>query len=141
MIMLPDGIQTRMTLGLWGEDTVRKILRHSGFDTIKPRKGEGGDILAMGMRIEVKTAYQNADGQYRFCLTKEGCTDHLKSDVIVLILISRSGIGTTFVIPRTALELRKHLCLPKPYGYRGKYAEYKKPIIDGLKFQHRRILQ
>jgi len=141
MILMPDGLITRMQLGLWGESVVRAELRRKGFDVIKPRWHSGGDIIAMSLKIEVKTAYQNQDGQYRFCLCKDGCTDHSKSDIVILILVSRSGIGTTFVIPCSALENKKHLCLPKPYGYRGKYAEYKKSIMDGLKLQSRRILQ
>lgn len=134
--ILPENINTRMQLGQFGEDYVRAELRRAGYDVITPRKGTGGDLLACGLRIEVKTAYQNRDGKYRFCLCKDdhsGHTDHRKSDVVILLCCSSAGLVTSFVVPVVALENKNHISLTRKRGGKCKYNEYRKPILTGLK--------
>lgn len=134
--VVPENITTRLQLGQFGEDYVRATLRDAGYDVIVPRKGNGGDLLACGLRIEVKTAYQNRDGKYRFCLCKDddcGKTDHRKSDVIILLCCSSAGLITSFVLPVVVLENKSHISLTRKRGGHSKYNEYRKPILTGLK--------
>jgi hypothetical protein len=131
--IVPESVTTRYQLGQFGEDVVRSTLCSLGYDVQSARKGEGGDLIAGGLRIEVKTAAQNRDGGYRFCLWKEGCTDHRKSDVVILLCCSSGGLITTFVLPSDALTNKEHLHIPRIRSYRGKYREYRKSIKDGLR--------
>lgn len=136
MIVCPDNLTTKMQLGMWGEAIVRQTLKKAGFDAKKARRAVGGDIVACGLKIEVKTANQGTDGTYSFCLTKDdkyGATNHERADVVVLLAVAASGIVHTFVIPCAALANKPSIRLTRLRGYRGKYAEYRKPIIDGLK--------
>jgi hypothetical protein len=127
-IILPESITTRKQLGQFGEDYVRAKLRKAGYDVLGTRYGTGGDLLACGLRIEVKTAYQNGDGGYRFCLCKDdesGRTDHRKSDVVILLCCSSAGLITNFVVPVAALWEKDHIPIPRLKNYHGKYAEYR----------------
>lgn len=135
-MIVPEDVNTPAKLGRFGEQYVWGELRRAGFDVRATCKGDGGDLLACGLRIEVKTAAQNKDGGFRFCLHKDdkkGKTDHRKSDVIILICCSQAGLITTFVIPIVAIVKKDNLRLPRTRGYRGKYAEYRKPLIKGLR--------
>lgn len=132
-MIMPEHIKTRAQLGLFGEDYVRATLRRAGFDVFACRKGEGGDLIACGLRIEVKISNQSKKGHYQFCLKKEGCTDCTKSDIVILLAVSTGGLITSFVLPSIVFSGKQKCELPKLYGYRGKYAEYRKPILDGLR--------
>lgn len=128
MTVLPESITTRWQLGQFGEDYVRALLRRAGYDVVGTRWGTGGDLLVCNLRVEVKTAYQNKDGGYRFCLCKDdaaGKTDHRKSDVVILLCCSRAGIITNFVLPIAALTTKDNIRIPRLKDYHGKYAEYR----------------
>lgn len=136
MILCPEGANTRMKLGMWGEFIVRRELENAGYTVRKQPKLKGGDLLAAGLKIEVKAAHEDRSGAYWYCLTKNdkwGRTDHEQADVLILIAVNPSGFASTFVIPAEALAGMTNLRITRGRGYRGKYAEYKKPILTGLR--------
>ena len=130
MIIVPEEINTHNALGRWGEEYVWRECRKAGLD-VKVAL-DGGDLVVNGLRIEVKTASQGHDLRYRFCLCKEGCTDHRRAEIIVLLAVANSGLVTVFVVPIEALTLKDNITLPKLRGYKGKYVEYRKPLVKGL---------
>lgn len=130
-MIVPEGITTHNQLGRWGESYVWAELQHAGYDVQLPLKGDGYDLLVGGLRIEVKTAAQGHDRRYRFCLSTKR-SDHRHADVVILLAVSTAGLITSFVVPVEALTLKDNITLPKLRGYRGKYAEYRKPILKGL---------
>lgn len=128
-MIIPEEITTHNQLGAWGEKYVWSECRKAGY-TVETT--HGCDLIVNGKRIEVKTAAQGHDRRFRFCLCND-TTNHRDSDIVILLAVSASGIVTTFVVPIDALTLKDNITLPKLRGYRGKYAEYRKPILTGLK--------
>lgn len=130
MIIVPDTINTHNQLGAWGESYVWQECRKAGFNVAVAH--EGGDLVVNGLIVEVKTAAQGHDQRYRFCLCKEGSTNHRRAEVVVLLAVANSGLVSVFVVPIEALTLKDNITIPKLRGYRGKYAEYRKPLMKGL---------
>lgn len=136
MLMCPDHLTTKMQLGMWGEGAIAGILRRAGYDVRKQKRADGGDLFTCGLKIEVKTAYRNNKGMWNYCLKKAdkyGHTDHERADLVILLAVAPSGLVTTFVIPCDALSDKCALTIPRLRGYKGKYAEYRKPVVDGLR--------
>lgn len=136
MLLCPDNANTNMKLGMWGEHIVKRELECAGYQVTKQPRFKGGDLLASGLKIEVKAAREDKSGAYWYCLSKNdkwGRTDHESADIIVLLAVNPAGFASTFVIPKEALAGMRSLRITRGRGYRGKYAEYKKDILVGLR--------
>jgi len=130
-MIIPEEITTHNQLGAWGEKYVWHECRKAGFD-VKSNDGGGGDLMINGLRIEVKIAAQGHDRRYRFCLCNKGHSDHRRADIVVLLAIASSGLIHSFVLPIEALTNKDFVTIPTLRGYKGKYAEYRKPLMKGL---------
>jgi len=121
--------------GTAGEMLARELLLASGYFAGTTRKYGTGDILAFDhkaqrqFKIEVKVSRQGYQGDYKFCLRKEGKggkTDFRKSDVLMLICVSKSGAFTVFCINTVNVGDVWSITLPgRLTGYAGKYRQYK----------------
>jgi len=127
--------QSAKARGTAGELLAVELFRHAGYITGHSRHYKSGDawvydeIANRKKRLEVKISKVGVNGEYKFCLRKEsgkGKTDYRKSDVLVLICLSKSGSFTVFVTNTVNVGDVWNIGLPgKLAGYAGKYAGWK----------------
>jgi hypothetical protein len=124
----PVEILNRRTLGRLGEFTVWNALEASGYQVRRARMFQG-DLRVIApdgeiFNVEVKTARPGADGKWRACLYKRGCTDHKHADIVVLLAVC--GVqAVPFVIPVKDLPGRSCVITSSPQRYAGRLAAYR----------------
>ena len=123
-------------LGAAGECWAREFFAGRGFEIrdchtlgdMEIVDRQSGEILV----IEVKTARRGVDRRrskfyWRFNLRKAGHTDHRKSDRVLAIALSASGVPVPYLIPTSDVFGLSCLTIsgndPRDYG--GKYAQYR----------------
>lgn len=123
----------RRGLGCLGENTVWQALEASGYKVQRARTLEG-DLRAIRIatgeiyRVEVKTARRGKDGRWRFTLYKEGHTNHVLSNVVVLLAVLDCLQAVPFVVPVAQVEKKHHVVIGDPFSYRGWLAAYRRDL-------------
>jgi len=126
--------RSRLALGALGERYAAILFRRAGYEVSHTHRDGRGDLLvyvAAGtkFKVEVKTARQNAEGRWRFCLyksDKHGRTDYHDSDFVVLLAVTRSGHAVSFLIPTGDIDARTQITFTSnPRTYSGRWATYR----------------
>ena len=126
---------SRIEVGDLGERLVCRLLSSQGFSVRRLKPGQGPDVIATDksgavVKIEVKAACKGRDNKWRATLVKEGHTNHNKSDIVMLICLSSSGV-TIFVIPVRDIQNRRHIAITSdPATYRGMFAKYRQDKLS-----------
>lgn len=113
----------RAKLGFFGEVLAMKYLESLGHSVAyMGASAVGYDLLASGLRIEVKTAQVNKRGKYQVSLSKVGHSDIKKSDVLIVLCVGYAGKVTPLIIPTHAIADNRQLTVSSTF--KGKLAQY-----------------
>lgn len=128
---------SRSGIGALGERYVGAALEKQGWQVSYQHCNKQGDLRAWNpetgeiVRIEVKTARRNADGNWCFNLFKKGKTSVLHADVVILLAVLKSGRPVPFIVPVTAIANRHYIKLSRhPEEYAGQLAQYRRKEIE-----------
>lgn len=117
---------TGQELGILGELYVTRMLSSAGILTCK---GGLADLLADGVRVEVKAArrsqYARGKRGYQFCLHAPG-RKGFQGDVLVLLCYWKMGQDPgAFIIPASDVGQRKSITIcGQPWTYAGRWAPF-----------------
>lgn len=121
-------------VGVAGEQWVALALKAAGYEVRITHERGLGDLRVVDgdgvvQYVEVKTARANVRGKWCFTLFKRKGqrvkTDHRRADVVVLVVVTRSGGCVPYVIPAGMLNQNSVQISGHPGEYVGKYAQYK----------------
>lgn len=111
-----------MELGRRVEALAAEALRERGHCVIMTSHKTAYDILAGGLRIEVKAArrYRNKrSGRYQAAIRNH------RADLLIMACCDGTEVSAWFIIPAAALEGQRNLAIwSDPREYSGKWAPY-----------------
>lgn len=124
---------SRIALGVWGEKYATRRLRKltTIARAIVHYKRYAGDIQAITsngdiLRIEVKTATLAVDGKFHATLKKEGHTDCIGAQFVILLCVVDTQLVIPFIIPTIALGNRRAIAITRnPMSYNGQWSKYR----------------
>lgn len=129
MVHLSD--KNRKGIGAAGEMTARLLFEKAGY-AVRLAGRHRGDLTVIdtttgeSTNIEVKTARRGKGGKWRFTLFKQGCTNHLDADYVLLLAVLKSGRCVPFLVPVDKLADQKQAVITShPDSYTGKLAAYR----------------
>ena len=125
---------TAYVRGKVGEKLVSLMLESQGYRVTVPDRKCQGDLIATdlttgeALRVEVKTGLAGSNREFKFCLQKDdryGGTDCGRSDVVILLAVTRAGSHALFVIPAGDLAQKSIAISGDPHQYRGKWSTFR----------------
>jgi hypothetical protein len=130
---------SRHGVGISGEMAIRLALMSVGYKVFPTGKRKCGDLavtISEGntVTIDVKTAQQSADGNYRFSLTRQEKngkkkTCHMDSHFVALVAVTKSRRVAVFLIPSLMLSEQSNICLSANSLFSGgKYDAYRQDV-------------
>lgn len=121
----------RQRLGFMGEVLAFKYLETLGHKVeYTGQYGVGYDLLASGLRIEVKTAQLNKRKNYQVSLSKKNHSDIKKSDVLIVLCVGYAGKVTPLIIPTDEISENKQLTISAKFtGKLSQYVGNTNPIV------------
>lgn len=124
-----NGLNT--SLGAYGEQYLCKQLCNEHYlAEIVANLGHVGDLRILDtwtgemLQIEVKTAYETANGHYKFCLNKKNHTSLSYSEFVILLCIDKYLRHYTYIIPTSLLYAQSLTISSHPTKYSGKYSAF-----------------
>lgn len=118
-------------IGLHGEHYVAQVFSNAGYIVRHcARERYSGDLSIVEpitgeiFTIEVKTAKEDYQQRYGFCVRKAGHTDCSYSDFVALLCIDKHNQHHIYLIPASCINSQFAVISSHPARYKGKYAPF-----------------